>query len=117
MQLFTALLLALALASSTTASPIVDAATIKRSEDIVVMAQITEPAQGVIWRVGSEQPVAWNKSTIPPQADTETASILLGYFDSDGLDHVDFGKFHFGPSSYNYHYGRCCFVLKSYLCR
>lgn len=102
MQPFTTLLLALALASSTTASPIVDAATVKRSEDIVVMAQITEPTQGAIWEVGSEQLVVWDKSTVPPQADTETASILLGYFDSNGLDHVDFSKFHFGPSSHDY---------------
>ena len=98
MQLFTTLLSVLALGFSTTAFPIADAASIKRSEDIVVMAQITEPIHGAVWEVGSKHIVAWNTSTVPPQALSNTASILLGYFDETGLEHVNYGKLHFGSS-------------------
>jgi hypothetical protein len=98
MQLFTALLSVLALTSLTTASPIADAAAVKRSEHIVVMAQITEPTHGEVWKIGSKQLVAWNISTVPPQAENNTASILLGYFDETGLEHVNYGKLHFSPS-------------------
>jgi len=90
MQLFTALFSVLALGFSTIALPIADAASIKRSELIVVMAQITEPIHGAVWEVGSKQIVAWNTSTVPPQALNNTASILLGYFDETGLEHVNY---------------------------
>ena len=98
MQLFTALLSVLALVSLTAASPIADSAAVKRSEDIVVMAQITKPVHGAVWVIGSKQIVAWNTSTVPPEAETESASILLGYFDETGLEHVNYSKLHFSLS-------------------
>lgn len=80
MQFLTTLLSALVLAVSTTATHI---HTAKRSELIVVSPTITSPTAGVIWPVGSTQLVTWDTSDIPPSGQSNTGTILLGYYDNE----------------------------------
>jgi hypothetical protein len=96
MQLFTftALLTALALASSTTALPVAvahDAS--RRSEDIVFSPLIKSPGQGTVWKVGSKQVVTWDASAIPPEAQGNKGTIMLGYDDNTGSENLDYGEY------------------------
>jgi len=77
MQLFTALLSALILVSSATASPA--PAAIRRSEDIVVSPSITHPGTGTTWLVGTTQTVTWDTSNIPSYGKSNTGTIMLGF--------------------------------------
>ncbi|KAI0278291.1 hypothetical protein BGY98DRAFT_917224 [Russula aff. rugulosa BPL654] len=91
MQLFAVLLTALALVSSTTASPLAvtpDAS--RRSEDIVYSPPITSPSQGAVWKIGSKQLVTWDNSSIPAGAERNTGTIMLGYDDNTGSEHLDY---------------------------
>ncbi|KAH8989051.1 hypothetical protein EDB92DRAFT_892011 [Lactarius akahatsu] len=88
MQFFTALLSALVLAVSTTATPIHVA---ERSELIVYSPTITSPTEGAIWPILSQQVVKWSTSGIPRDAQNNTGSILLGYLeDGDDSEHLDY---------------------------
>ncbi|KAI0248623.1 hypothetical protein BJV78DRAFT_778497 [Lactifluus subvellereus] len=87
MQFLTTLLSALALAASTTASPISDP---KRSELVVVSPTITSPHAGDSWPVGSNQNVTWDTSNIPPDGKNNTGTIVLGYDDGSGSENLDF---------------------------
>jgi hypothetical protein len=94
MQLFAVLLTALALVSSTTASPLAvtpDAS--RRSEDIVYSPPITSPSQGAVWKIGSKQLVTWDNSSIPAGAERNTGTIMLGYDDNTGSEHLDYREF------------------------
>ena len=99
MQLITAVLSALArlaFISWATASPIADAAVVKRSVPTVQFTvEITAPVTGEFWVTGSENPVQWNTSTIPPQAENDAVSILIGYYDTNNISHVNYGKLRF----------------------
>ncbi|KAI9465066.1 hypothetical protein BJY52DRAFT_762522 [Lactarius psammicola] len=87
MQFFTALLSALALAVSTTATPVHLA---ERTELIVVSPHITSPTEGSIWPINSKQLVVWDTDNIPPSGENNTGTILLGYLDQDDSEHLDF---------------------------
>jgi hypothetical protein len=94
MQLFTALLTALALVSSTTALPVAVAPdAIRRSEDIVYSPLIKSPSQGTVWKVGSKQVVTWDASSIPPEAAGNKGTIMLGYADNTQSEHLDYSEF------------------------
>jgi hypothetical protein len=102
MQPFTALLLALTLASSTIASPIADVAVIKQRGlgpgPVVIVPSWINPKTGTIWRIGSGQRVQWNSDNVPAEIKADNAtSLSLGYVDTNGNIQVDFGKFHFSP--------------------
>jgi hypothetical protein len=88
MQLLTTLLSVLALAASTTASPIAA----KRNELIVVSPSITSPHKGDTWSVGSVQVVTWDTFSIPPEGQHNTGTILLGFSDGTGSEHLDVGE-------------------------
>jgi len=89
MQLFTVLLTALALVSSTTALPVALAPdAIRRSEDIVYSPPIKSPSQGTVWKVGSKQVVTWDASSIPAGAEGNKGTIMLGYDDNTGSEHL-----------------------------
>jgi len=91
MQLFTALLTALAIVSSASAFPVAVAPdTSRRSEDIVYSPPITSPKQGAVWKVGSKQVVTWNASSIPQGAQGNTGTIMLGYNDNTGSENLDY---------------------------
>ena len=95
MQLFTALLTALVLISSTTALPVAvapDAS--RRSEDIVFSPPIKSPSQGTVWKVGSKQVVTWDASNVPQGAERNKGTIMLGYDDNTGSENLDYGEFH-----------------------
>jgi hypothetical protein len=95
MQLFTALLTALALVSSTTALPVAvahDAS--RRSENIVYSPLIKSPSQGSVWKVGSKQVVTWDASNVPSGAEGNKGTIMLGYGDNTGSEHLDYSEFH-----------------------
>ena len=95
MQLFTALLTALVLISSTTALPVAvapDAS--RRSEDIVFSPTIKSPSQGTVWKVGSKQVVTWDASNVPQGAERNKGTIMLGYDDNTGSENLDYGEFH-----------------------
>ena len=96
MQLFTALLSALALISSVTASPA--AAVIRRSEDIVFTPQITEPTNGTIWVAGTTQEVMWDTSRIPKSGENYTGTIMLGFDNGTGSENLNYSRFRFGTS-------------------
>jgi hypothetical protein len=99
MQLFTALLSVLTFVSLTTASPIADAAVVERSVATVQFTvQITDPVFGDFWEIGFENPVKWDKTTIPTQAENDTVNLLLGYYDNNNVEHVNSSKLHFSPS-------------------
>ncbi|KAI9508336.1 hypothetical protein F5148DRAFT_1197422 [Russula earlei] len=83
MQLFTALLSVLALASSTTASPV------ERSDLIVVTPAITSPTKGSTWKIASNQFVKWDTSRIPPSASNQTGTILLGFYNGTRSENLD----------------------------
>jgi len=85
MQFFTLLLSALALAASTTASPI-DIA--KRNADIVVTPTVFSPRKGSVWTVGSKQVVQWQTSRIP-EGLNNTGEILLGYNNGTPSENLD----------------------------
>ncbi|KAF8469389.1 hypothetical protein DFH94DRAFT_221890 [Russula ochroleuca] len=89
MQLFTALLSALALISSTTALP-APAVPVRRSEDIVVSPSIFEPAAGASWQISTTQYVKWQTSNIPQSARNYTGSIVLGFDDGTGSENLDY---------------------------
>lgn len=93
MQLFTALLSALALVSSTTALPAPAAAPARRSENIVFNPPITSPSKGATWKIGSTQTVVWQTSGIPPQGQNNTGHILLGFDDGTGSENLLISKF------------------------
>ncbi|KAI0289187.1 hypothetical protein BC826DRAFT_914883 [Russula brevipes] len=86
MQFFTLLLSALALAASTTASPI-DVA--KRNADIVVTPTVFSPRKGSVWTVGSKQVVQWDTSRIPPEGLNYTGELVLGYNDGTQSENLD----------------------------
>jgi len=93
MQLFTALLTALVLVSSTTALPVAVASDAsRRSEDIVYSPLIKSPSQGTVWKVGSKQVVTWDASSIPSGAQGNKGTIMLGYDDNTGSEHLDYGE-------------------------
>jgi hypothetical protein len=95
MQLFTVLLTALALVSSTTALPVALAPdAIRRSEDIVYSPPIKSPSQGTVWKVGSKQVVTWDASSIPAGAEGNKGTIMLGYDDNTGSEHLYYSEFH-----------------------
>jgi len=77
MQFVVALLSALALAVSTTATPVHVA---ERSELIVVRPPLTEPVQGDTWPIGTNQTVCWDTSEIPPIAQNYMGTVYLGYY-------------------------------------
>ncbi|KAI9429756.1 hypothetical protein H4582DRAFT_2104521 [Lactarius indigo] len=86
MQFFTALLSALVLAASTTATPVHVA---DRSELIVVSPTILKPTAGTFWAIGSEQIVTWDTSNIPASGRNNKGTILLGYLnDGDESEHL-----------------------------
>ncbi|KAH8994361.1 hypothetical protein EDB86DRAFT_3078214 [Lactarius hatsudake] len=88
MQFFTALLSALVLAVSTTATPVHVA---ERSELIVVSPTITSPTEGEIWPILSQQVVKWSTSEIPREGQNNTGTILLGYLeDNNPSEHLDY---------------------------
>ena len=116
MPLFAALrvLSVLAFVYLTTASPIADAAFIERSVATAQFTvQITDPVFGDFWEIGFENPVKWTTSTIPTQAENDTVSILLGYYDNDNVEHVNSSKLHSSPSrpTLYFPYECCCSVL------
>lgn len=87
MQFFTALLSALVLAVSTTATPVHVA---ERGELIVVSPTITSPDERAIWPTLSQQLVTWDTSKIPPSGRNNTGRILLGYLeDNDSSEHLN----------------------------
>ncbi|KAH9045008.1 hypothetical protein EDB84DRAFT_1265972 [Lactarius hengduanensis] len=87
MQFFTALLSALVLAVSTTATPVHVA---ERGELIVVSPPITSPAKGAKWPTLSQQLVTWDTSNIPSSGRSNTGKILIGYFeDNDSSENLD----------------------------
>ncbi|KAF8488646.1 hypothetical protein F5888DRAFT_1893003 [Russula emetica] len=91
MQLFTVLLTALALVSSTTALPVAvahDAS--RRSEDIVYSPPIMSPSQGTVWKVGSQQIVTWDASSVPVGAEGNKGTIMLGYADNTESEHLNY---------------------------
>jgi hypothetical protein len=119
MLLFAALrvLSVLAFVYLTTASLIADAAVVERSVATAQFTvQITDPVFGDFWEIGFENPVKWTTSTIPTQAENDTVSILLGYYDNDNVEHVNPSKLRFSPSrpALYFPYECCCSVLKSY---
>jgi len=87
MQLFTALLSALALVSSATASPA--PAAIRRSELIVVTPAITQPSPGTTWLVGTTQNIMWDTSNIPPSGKNNHGVILLGFNNGTGSENLN----------------------------
>jgi len=98
MQPFAALLLALTLASSTTASPITDVAAIKQRRQIGVRFGLgpidiypswSNPNAETVWQISSKQCVQWDSSTVPPQHRADNASLLFGYIKSDGNLQMD----------------------------
>ena len=95
MQLFTVLLTAFALVTSTTALPVAVAPdAIRRSEDIVYSPPIKSPSQGTVWKVGSKQVVTWDATSIPAGAEGNKGTIMLGYADNTESEHLDYGEFH-----------------------
>ena len=95
MQLFTALLTALALVSSVTALPVaVTSDASRRSDDIVFSPTIKTPSQGTVWKIGSKQVVTWDASNIPQGAEGNTGTIMLGYNDNTGSENLDYGELH-----------------------
>ncbi len=89
MQFFTALLSALVLAASTTATPVHVA---ERAELIVVSPPIKTPGKGDIWPIGSKQHVTWDPTDIPSSGKNNIGEILLGYLDDDDSEHLDYGE-------------------------
>jgi len=87
MQLFTALLTALALVSLTTASPA--PAAIRRSEDIVFSPTVLTPKEGTSWQVGTKLLVTWD-STIPQGGEKNTGTIVLGFDNGTGSENLDY---------------------------
>jgi hypothetical protein len=107
MQLFTVLLTALALVSSTTALPVAVAPdAIRRSEDIVYSPPIMSPSQGTVWKVGSKQFVTWDASSIPAGAEGNKGTIMLGYGDNTGSEHLNYSESHLADPV-ALHGGRC----------
>jgi hypothetical protein len=105
MQPFAALLLALTLASSTTASPITDVTVIKQRRllgpgPVVILPVWSNPMAGTVWQIGSGQCVKWESSTVPPEARASIANLSLGYVETNGSVQIDSSKFHFIPSSH-----------------
>ena len=93
MQLFTALLSALALVSSTTALPAPADALARRSAKIVINPPILSPSKGATWKIGSTQRVTWQTSVIPPEGQNNTGHIVLGFDDGTGSENLQFSKF------------------------
>ena len=94
MQLFTALLSALALAASATALPA--PAAIRRSENIVISPPIFSPRAGDIWPINSVQTVEWDTTMFTGSAQNNSGTILLGYNDGTESENLDSSK-SFGP--------------------
>jgi hypothetical protein len=95
MQLFAVLLTALALVSSTSALPVAvtpDAS--RRSADIVYSPPIKSPSQGTVWKVGSQQLVTWDTSSVPAGAEGNKGTIMLGYDDNTGSENLNYREFH-----------------------
>lgn len=93
MQIITALISALALASSTSALAVFEP--VRRGEDLVYSPRITSPQRGDVWKVGTKQTVTWDKSSVPHNV---YGKLLLGYLVGGSPDeHLDVGEFHFGP--------------------
>ncbi|KAH9028349.1 hypothetical protein EDB85DRAFT_1892527 [Lactarius pseudohatsudake] len=86
MQFFTALISALVLAVSTTATPVHVA---ERGELIVVSPTVTSPTENATWPILSQQLVTWDTSKIPPSGRNNIGRILLGYLeDNDPSEHL-----------------------------
>ena len=122
MQPFTALLLALALFSSTSASPIADVAVVKQVAGdlgpVVILPSWINPVTGTIWQIGSRQNVQWNSDNVLPEIQADhNASLLLGYVGADNIVYVDSGKFHLARAHALLLGVICYSVLKSYLRR
>lgn len=91
MQLFAVLLTALAIVSSTTALPVnVAPDASRRSDEIVYSPAIKSPSQGTVWKVGSQQVVTWDASSIPQGAEGNKGTIMLGYDDNTGSEHLNY---------------------------
>lgn len=75
----------LSLRSFVSASPLV-----ARSRHGAYNPPITSPREGDDWEVGSIQTVTWDASHIPPSAENDTGTLLLGYLneysDNENLD-------------------------------
>jgi hypothetical protein len=119
MQIITALISALALASSTSALAVTEP--VRRGEDLVYSPRVTSPQGGEVWKVGTKQKVTWDKSSTPPKV---YGKLLLGYLeDGSANEHLDLGEFHFGPPSHTPPLETFCSVLTCrhyapiYLCR
>ena len=112
MQIITALISALALASSATAFSIPNPG--KQSDNIARMPYtppITSPKAGAVWRVGTEKTVTWDTSSLPHNYQAH-GELLLGYIEN-GSENLDLGKFHFGPRPTPHRWRR--FVLCSHV--
>ena len=91
MQFFTALLSVLALAVSTTATPVHVA---ERSELIVVTPQITQPqGNDQTYYVGSTQTCCWETDDIPAIAAKQTGTLLIGHYEAgSSSENLDYGE-------------------------
>jgi hypothetical protein len=91
MQFFTALLSVLALAVSTTATPVHVA---ERSELIVVVPHITQPqGNDQTYYVGSTQTCCWETDDIPASAAKQTGTLILGHYEhGSSSENLDLGE-------------------------
>ena len=91
MQFYMALLSFLALAVSTTATPLHVA---ERSELIVLSPTITQPqGSDQTYYVGSTQTCCWQTDGIPASAATQTGTLILGHYDSgSSSEHLDYSE-------------------------
>lgn len=88
MQLFAVLLSTVALALSTTATPLHVA---ERSELIVIAPPLTQPSAGDIWTIDSTQQVCWDTSNLPPNTQNAKGVLYLGYLE-DGSENLDLSE-------------------------
>lgn len=88
MQMFAVLLSAVALAVSTTATPLHVA---KRAELIVIAPPITEPQAGAVWPIGSTQQVCWDTSELPSYTQNAKGTLYYGFIanESENLNLQD----------------------------
>ncbi|KAN0127606.1 hypothetical protein V8E53_014584 [Lactarius tabidus] len=85
MQFFAALLSTVALAVSTTATPL---HVTERSELIVNAPRLTVPHGGDIWPIKSTQQVCWDISNPPPNTQNATGVLYLGFL-ANGSENLD----------------------------
>jgi hypothetical protein len=88
MQFFAILLSTVALAVSTTATPLHVA---ERSELIVNAPRLTVPAGGATWPIYSIQQVCWDTTNPPPNTQNATGTLYLGHV-QDGSENLDLSE-------------------------